>query len=57
MQEPGFWDDQQRAASVSAEHRRATRRLESFRSLESEVDDLDGARGAGRRGRVDRAPS
>ncbi len=42
MQQPGFWDDQQRAASVSTEHRRATRRLESFRTLESEVEDLGG---------------
>jgi peptide chain release factor 2 len=42
MQQPGFWDDQQRAAAVSTEHRRATRRLESFRELESEVEDLAG---------------
>ena len=42
MQQPGFWDDQQRAASVSAEHSRATRKLESFRALESEVEDLGG---------------
>jgi peptide chain release factor 2 len=41
MQEPGFWDDQKRAASVSAEHSRTTRRLESFRKLESEIDDLE----------------
>jgi peptide chain release factor 2 len=41
MQEPGFWDDQKRAASVSADHSRATRKLESFRTLESEVDDLE----------------
>jgi peptide chain release factor 2 len=42
MQQPGFWDDQQKAAAVSTEHRRATRRLESFRGLESEVEDLAG---------------
>jgi peptide chain release factor 2 len=42
MQEPGFWDDQTRAAAVSAEHSRATRKLESFRSLESEIGDLEG---------------
>jgi peptide chain release factor 2 len=42
MQEPGFWDDQKRAANVSAEHSRATRKLESFRGLESEVGDLEG---------------
>ena len=37
----GFWDDQERAAKVSAEHARATRKLESYRSLESELDDLE----------------
>jgi len=42
MGTPGFWDDQQRAAAVSAEHRRATRKLESFRALEKEVEDLAG---------------
>jgi peptide chain release factor 2 len=42
MQEPGFWDDQKRAAGVSAEHSRATRKLESFRSLEAEIGDLEG---------------
>jgi peptide chain release factor 2 len=40
MQKPGFWDDRQRAASVSAEHSRAIRKLEAFRRLEAEVDDL-----------------
>jgi peptide chain release factor 2 len=40
MQAPGFWDDQQGAAQVSAEHARATRRLERWRSLQSDVDDL-----------------
>jgi peptide chain release factor 2 len=42
MQEAGFWDDQKRAASVSAEHSRTTRKLDSFRALESEVEDLEG---------------
>jgi peptide chain release factor 2 len=42
MQEPGFWDEPQRAASVSAEHARLTRRLQAFRSLESDVEDLEG---------------
>jgi peptide chain release factor 2 len=42
MQEPGFWDDQKRAASVSADHSRTTRKLEAFRALESEIDDLEG---------------
>jgi peptide chain release factor 2 len=38
----GFWDDSESAASVSAEHARLSRRLEAFRQLESDVDDLDG---------------
>jgi peptide chain release factor 2 len=42
MGEPGFWDDQSRAARVSAEHARATRRLETWRALERDVDDLEG---------------
>jgi peptide chain release factor 2 len=41
MQAPGFWDDQQTAAKVSAEHSRATRRLETWRALVSDVEDLD----------------
>ncbi|MSW87399.1 MAG: peptide chain release factor 2 [Actinobacteria bacterium] len=41
MGAPGFWDDQEKAASVSAEHARVQRRLTSFRDLESEVGDLD----------------
>jgi peptide chain release factor 2 len=41
MQEPGFWDDQERAAKVSAEHASANRKLGSFRKLESELDDLE----------------
>src|SRR4051812_42122971 len=42
MGEPGFWDDQENAAKVSAEHAKVTRRLEAFRALEGDVDDLDG---------------
>ena len=41
MGEPGFWDDQERAASVSAEHSRASRRLSVFRELESDAADLE----------------
>ena len=37
----GFWDDQERAAKVSAEHARATRKLGVFRQLEADVDDLE----------------
>src|SRR3954452_12165174 len=40
MQAPGFWDDQERAAQVSAEHASVGRRLETFRSLESDIEDL-----------------
>jgi peptide chain release factor 2 len=38
---PGFWDDSERAAAVSAEHARTSRRLEVFDQLAAEVDDLD----------------
>jgi peptide chain release factor 2 len=41
MGAPGFWDDSERAASVSGEHARASRRLEGFAALSSDVDDLD----------------
>jgi len=40
MGQPGFWDDQEAAAKISAAHARAQRRLEMFRQLESDVDDL-----------------
>ena len=38
----GFWEDSERAASVSAEHARASRRLEVFDTLASDVEDLEG---------------
>jgi peptide chain release factor 2 len=41
MQAPGFWGDQERAARVSAEHSSLGRRLETYRSLERDVGDLD----------------
>ncbi len=41
MGTPGFWDDQERAAKVAAEHARATRKLSTFRSLASDVADLE----------------
>jgi peptide chain release factor 2 len=41
MQRPGFWDDSETAARVSAQHAATQRRLETFRSLESDVSDLD----------------
>jgi peptide chain release factor 2 len=39
MNAPGFWDDQGRAASVSAEHARVSRRLEGYRTLTREYED------------------
>jgi peptide chain release factor 2 len=41
MGAPGFWDDQEHAATVSAEHARASRKLIEFRALESDVLDLE----------------
>jgi len=41
MQAPGFWDDQERAARVSAEHASVQRKLNGYRELESELDDLE----------------
>jgi peptide chain release factor 2 len=41
MGAPGFWDDQERAAKVSAEHARASRKLGVFRQLEADVEDLE----------------
>ncbi len=41
MQKPGFWDDQRRAAALSAEHSRTTGKLEHFRRIESDLDDLE----------------
>ncbi len=40
MQRPGFWDDQEAAASTSARHAAAQRRLETFRSLSGDAADL-----------------
>jgi peptide chain release factor 2 len=42
MQAPGFWDDAEQAARVSAEHAKASKRLQTFETLASEVEDLDG---------------
>jgi peptide chain release factor 2 len=41
MGAPGFWGDQQRAAALSAEHARLSRRLERYESLASEVEELE----------------
>src|SRR5207245_5111845 len=37
--QPGFWDDQQHAAAVSAEHARVAKRLERYDRLTREYDD------------------
>jgi peptide chain release factor 2 len=42
MQAPGFWDDAEVAAKVSAEHARESKRLNTFTTLHSDVEDLDG---------------
>ena len=39
MGEPGFWDDQERAARTSTEHARVSRRLERYRKLLGEYED------------------
>jgi peptide chain release factor 2 len=36
---PGLWDDQRRAARVSAEHARLSRRLEGYRTLVRDYED------------------
>jgi peptide chain release factor 2 len=40
MGEPGFWDDQQRGARLSAEHARLGRRLVRYEELSGEADDV-----------------
>jgi peptide chain release factor 2 len=39
MNAPGFWDDQERAARVSSEHARVSRRLDGYRQLTSDYED------------------
>jgi peptide chain release factor 2 len=39
MGEPGFWDDQQRAAAISTEHSRLTKRLERYERLRGDYED------------------
>ncbi len=41
MQQPGFWDDQARASSVSAEHAAMRDRLGMFEAVEQDLADLD----------------
>jgi peptide chain release factor 2 len=39
MGEPGFWDDQERAARISRDHASATRKLERYEQLTRDYDD------------------
>jgi peptide chain release factor 2 len=41
MGAPGFWDDQKKAAALSSEHARLSKRVERYDGLASEVDDLE----------------
>jgi peptide chain release factor 2 len=41
MGEPGFWEDQELAAKIGAEHARASRRLSLYRDLERDIEDLE----------------
>ncbi len=42
MGEPGFWDEQDTAAKVGAEHRRALNTVEAFERLIADTEDLGG---------------
>ncbi|MGH2878478.1 MAG: peptide chain release factor 2 [Solirubrobacteraceae bacterium] len=42
MQAPGFWEDAEAAGKVSAEHARASKRLQMFTTLQGDVEDLEG---------------
>ena len=39
LSQPGFWDDAKRAASVSSQHARLTRKLETYQAISSEIGD------------------
>jgi peptide chain release factor 2 len=39
MGEPGFWDDQRRAADISSEHARLTRRVDRYETLTRDYDE------------------
>jgi peptide chain release factor 2 len=41
LADPGVWDDQRRAAKLSGDHSRTTRKLETYQHLSSEIDDLE----------------
>jgi peptide chain release factor 2 len=39
MGEPGFWDDQRRAADISAEHARLSKRLDTYQGLTQDFEE------------------
>ncbi len=41
MGQSGFWDDAEHAGKVSSEHASVSRRLETFSSLERDIEDLE----------------
>ncbi len=41
MGQSGFWDDQAEATKVSSQHAQVNKRLETYRSVERDVGDLD----------------
>ncbi|MEH3054276.1 MAG: peptide chain release factor 2 [Patulibacter minatonensis] len=41
MGQSGFWDDQTEATKISSQHAQVNRRLETYRSVERDVGDLD----------------
>jgi peptide chain release factor 2 len=42
MEAPGFWDEADAAAKISAEQAKAAKRLQTFNRLQSDVDDIEG---------------
>jgi peptide chain release factor 2 len=42
MQEPGFWDDQARAAKANTEYARLKKRLDTYVGLQAEADEFEG---------------
>ncbi len=47
MGAPGFWDDQQEAARISAEHARASRKIETYRRLSDDFEAISALAGEG----------
>ncbi len=41
MGEPGFWDDQEQAAAITADHARTARKLATYEELARDVEDLE----------------